>query len=446
MAKVNVKGPIISNDWKEVYSWFGYEATCPKDIEDALEAANGEDLEIHINSGGGDVFAGSEIYTLLKSYRGNTVGKIMGLAASAASVIGMGCKQLLIAPTAQIMIHNVSSGARGDYRDMQHSADVLKNWNVSIANSYQLKTGLPQDTLLKLMNKESWMNAKEALDNKFVDQIMFDTSNQLAASAVENDDSIIPPKILEKLKNSGLLKGMNLSNNTTTLPKGDEPMNFEAIMASLPEDQRQVVTAAIEEAKNTMRADVTTELTNKFAEEKTGLENQITDLKGQITTQPQTGDILDSITDETVRAHIIAERAKSATAEAELAKLQNKQELDSFTAIANKFDRLPINSVEFGPVFQNFAKADKEGFEKLEALLTAANNCIEAGKLFNTAGTTTSTDGMSAWDQFDAMAKELVKNNVGMAYGNALSQVMKDNPELYNQYKEEMSNDGEGQE
>jgi ATP-dependent protease ClpP protease subunit len=197
-VKIKIKGVIVSNDWKEVYDWFGIENTSPKDIETQLEQANGEDIEVEINSGGGDVFAGSEIYTLLKQYAGNSIGKIYGIAASAASVIGMGVKKLLISPTAQIMIHNVKSYAEGDYRDMDHESGVLKGWNKSISNAYMLKTGMAQNELLSLMNKESWLTAQDALKNKFVDEIMFDDEMKLVAGF---RDSILPPEVIGKVKN-----------------------------------------------------------------------------------------------------------------------------------------------------------------------------------------------------------------------------------------------------
>jgi ATP-dependent protease ClpP protease subunit len=68
MPKVQIKGPIVSSNVKWIYDWFGMDATSPKDIDTALTDANGDDLEIEINSGGGSVFVGSEIYTALKDY------------------------------------------------------------------------------------------------------------------------------------------------------------------------------------------------------------------------------------------------------------------------------------------------------------------------------------------------------------------------------------------
>jgi len=197
--KVKIKGVIVSNDDKWIYEYFNVEAVSPKDIEAQLEKANGQELEVEINSGGGDVFAGSDIYTALKEYKGNITAKVVGIAASAASVIAMAANKVLISPTAQIMIHNVSVyGGGGDYRDMEHYAEMLKNYNVSIANAYQLKTDMKQDELLDLMNKETYMNAQRAVELKFADEVMFDEGNRLAASL---GNGLLPREVINKVKN-----------------------------------------------------------------------------------------------------------------------------------------------------------------------------------------------------------------------------------------------------
>lgn len=199
MKRINVKGTIISSNLQWIYDLFDIEATSPNKVIEGLEAANGEDVEVIINSGGGDVFAGSEIYTELKSYSGNVVVKIVGIAASAASVIAMAGNKVQISPTAQIMIHNVSSRGSGDYRDFQHEADVLKNYNKSIASAYMIKTGLKEEELLSLMDDETWFNAQQAKDNKFVDEILFDESPQLTASFGES--TMIPPQVINTIMN-----------------------------------------------------------------------------------------------------------------------------------------------------------------------------------------------------------------------------------------------------
>ncbi|WP_301171039.1 head maturation protease, ClpP-related [Brevibacillus nitrificans] len=201
MRKINIKGVIVSNDDLWIYEWFGMEATSPKTVIDQLNEANGESLEVIINSPGGDVYAGSEIYTALKEYPGDSTAKIVGVAASAASVAAMGTKRTVITPTGQIMIHNVASGARGDYRTLEHEAQVLKNWNTSIANAYMLKSGMTQEELLDLMNQETWFNAQQALEKKLVDEIMFDESSQLKLVASTGMAKILPPEVIEKVRN-----------------------------------------------------------------------------------------------------------------------------------------------------------------------------------------------------------------------------------------------------
>ena len=113
---IDIKGDIISDDYAWIYDWLGYSYTSPSTVVNKIKEANGEDLDIKINSPGGDVFSASEIYSELRAYKGNVNIKIIGLAASAASVISMAGYSSM-SPTAQLMVHNVSSCARGDYRD-----------------------------------------------------------------------------------------------------------------------------------------------------------------------------------------------------------------------------------------------------------------------------------------------------------------------------------------
>lgn len=188
MKQINVKGTIISNDDKWLYDFYGLTATAPQDI--ALPET-GEPIEVIINSGGGDVYAGSEIYSVLKAYQGDVNIKIVGIAASAASVIAMAGNTVEISPTAQLMIHNVSSVVGGDHRVLAHEAKVLENYNNSIANAYMLKTNMSSQELLDLMADETWMTAGQAVEMGFADKVMFadDEMAQLVAS-----ESLVIPK------------------------------------------------------------------------------------------------------------------------------------------------------------------------------------------------------------------------------------------------------------
>jgi len=192
-----VKGTIISNDDKWIYDYFDMESTCPKDINNALEKANGQAVEIFINSGGGDIFAGSEIYSSLKAYNGDVKIHVTGLAASSASVIAMAGKSD-ISPTAMLMVHNVSSMAGGDYHDMDKMSETLQQANKAIATAYVAKTGMSEKEALAMMDKETWLTSQQAVDKGLIDSVAF-KSNQLVASY---DSGMLPRTVIDKIRNS----------------------------------------------------------------------------------------------------------------------------------------------------------------------------------------------------------------------------------------------------
>lgn len=198
MAKIKIAGTIISNDEKWIYDWFEIDSFCINDLYKNIQNEN-EELDIEINSPGGSVFAGSEIYTAIKNHKGRKIVSITALAASSASVIAMAGDIIKMSPTAQMMIHNVSAVGRGDYRDMEHLSNVLKQANEVVANAYMLKTGKNKDELLSMMDSEKWFTPQEAKEQGFIDEIMFnfDTNLQLVAGFKPN---IIPSQIINKMK------------------------------------------------------------------------------------------------------------------------------------------------------------------------------------------------------------------------------------------------------
>ena len=195
MKVIPIKGTIVSNNDVWIYDLFGWDYTAPKSV---TLPETGEPIEVHINSGGGDVYAGSEIYTALKSYQGKVVVKVVGIAASAASVIAMAGDVVEISPTAQIMIHNVSSSVSGDSNTLLHEAGVLEGFNKSIANAYVGKTGKALDDLLELMNKTTWFDAESAVNNGFADRIMF-YGNE-APTLVASETPTIPHDFIDRMK------------------------------------------------------------------------------------------------------------------------------------------------------------------------------------------------------------------------------------------------------
>ena len=163
-------------------SWFDDEVT-PKAFKADLTAGEG-DIVIWLNSPGGDCIAASQIYTMLMDYRGNITVKIDGIAASAASVIAMAGTEVLMAPTALMMVHNPLTVAIGDSEEMQKAIAMLAEVKESIINAYEIKTGLSRAKLSQLMDAETWLNANKAIELGFADGILEDEKKRTQTEAV----------------------------------------------------------------------------------------------------------------------------------------------------------------------------------------------------------------------------------------------------------------------
>lgn len=185
--KFAIKGTIVPSDYQELYDWIGWEATSPAKIEAFLEEAKGADIILEVNSPGGYVFAGMEIYNRLKMYSGKITAVVLSIAASAASLIICAADTVQMSPVSQLMIHRTHSLTEGDKNDMYKTADDLAKLDESIANAYVDKTGLSKDEVLKLMDVTTWMGAEEAKEKNFADEILFQQEEQPAAAAYGTD-------------------------------------------------------------------------------------------------------------------------------------------------------------------------------------------------------------------------------------------------------------------
>lgn len=145
-----------------------------KDIKAQLDAAEGTDVTVRINSPGGDVFEGIAIGNLLKQYEGSVSVKIDGYAASIASVIAMAGDSVEIAPNAMFMIHNPYTMAMGDARDFRKQADTLDKVKDTLITSYQAKSDRSAEELSYLMDAETWFHADESVSMGFANNIAGD--------------------------------------------------------------------------------------------------------------------------------------------------------------------------------------------------------------------------------------------------------------------------------
>lgn len=176
--KINIRGVLIPNDYKIFYDWLGADSTCPADVQKVMDAfRDGDEIEIYINSPGGVIDVGSEIYTLLRSRKDHVKIYITGEACSAASIVAMAgyCE---MAPTALMMVHCVSTRASGNHNDMEHMAEVLQTADQALCTAYTAKSGMSQQEALAMMDKETWLTAEQAKEKGLVDAVMFEDAEE----------------------------------------------------------------------------------------------------------------------------------------------------------------------------------------------------------------------------------------------------------------------------
>lgn len=187
---LRLEGPIDSE------SFWGDEIT-PQSFRDELYAEEG-DITLWLNSPGGNVFAAAEIYTMIRDYPHRVTVKIASIAASAASVIAMAGNTVQMSPTALLFVHDPSTIAMGNAKDMEKAIATLNEVKESIINAYAAKTGLSRNRISKLMSDETWINAKKAVELGFADKILFDEKTQPNKKEDEPDDPEEPEKPDEK--------------------------------------------------------------------------------------------------------------------------------------------------------------------------------------------------------------------------------------------------------
>lgn len=155
--------------------------------------------------------AASQIYSMLMDYPGKITVKIDGIAASAASVVAMAGTEVLMAPTAMMMIHNPATMAFGDHNEMKAAIKLLDEVKQSIINAYEIKTGLSRDEISKLMEQETWMNSKKAIELGFADAEIEDEKKTAKAAfsfSAQTSEDILMKKMVakyhsQKLQNTG---------------------------------------------------------------------------------------------------------------------------------------------------------------------------------------------------------------------------------------------------
>ena len=174
-AQINIYGPITSMPWTS-------EEVSSKQVIDALNRANGEPVEVHINCFGGEVFEGIAIANALRSYKGKTTAVIDSVAASAATVVALGCESVRMHEDSLFMIHEAASLAMGTADDLDQQAALLRQINDILAGAYERKTKAGKEQIAKWMADETWFPAAQAKELGFADEVIPGRSKASAAA------------------------------------------------------------------------------------------------------------------------------------------------------------------------------------------------------------------------------------------------------------------------
>lgn len=221
-----------------------------------------DEIVVRINSGGGDVFAANAIYTRLKDHKAKITVKIDGWAASAATIIAMAGDNILIPANGVFMIHNPQMGVRGYYEaeEFVKLSEELAVIKQSLINAYCLKTGKDEAEISEIMDKETWLDGKQAVESGFCDELMFsevqtevENANRVVVNSVPfslSEYANVPRSLLNCRKRETPPSNGDFTNKKTTTEKGgakkmDEIKTVDELKAAYPELTAQITANAI---------------------------------------------------------------------------------------------------------------------------------------------------------------------------------------------------------
>ncbi|MCI0268603.1 MULTISPECIES: head maturation protease, ClpP-related [Enterobacteriaceae] len=182
-------------------------------IAGALRSLNGADVTVNINSPGGDMFEGLAIYNLLREYEGKVTVKVLGLAASAASIIAMAGDDVQIGRGAFLMIHNCWVYAMGNRHDLAQIAADMAPFDKAMSDIYQARSGLDADTVDKMMDGETYIGGSEAVEKGFADSLL--SADEIAdddespAAAIRKLDALLAKANTPRSERRKLLKALS---------------------------------------------------------------------------------------------------------------------------------------------------------------------------------------------------------------------------------------------
>ena len=335
---INIYGPVVDS------SWWDEGVVTPKQIQDALQgASNVGQINVHINSPGGSVFAGQAIHNMLKQHPANVTVYIDGLAASIASIIAMAGNKIIMPPGSMMMIHNPLVGMYGSYMasEMRETADFLDKIKESLVATYTSRqTKKTKDEIVALMDATSWFTAQDALDAGFADEV----------EGVTPINASMTGKVLNIAGMAFNLESFsNMPTNIIQIPinKTEEVhiLNLAELKAKYPDLYNEIIAMGVTQERDRHKALDEVQIS--------GFENIIN------TARYESG-----ATAEQVAVQIIA--------------AQKKQGSDYLKNVKTDAENSNANEVPSAPAPENEAAADEK---EVEGVLSRLANMVKGGEI-----------------------------------------------------------------
>lgn len=448
-----VYGDIVTDsNW-----WFGSEddVITREFIKDLNNHPNAKRINVFINSGGGEVFAAVAMAQQLKRHKAEVHTYVEGIAASAATIIAMAGDVRHMTVSGLYMIHLPSSSVRGNKHSFAKGIEVLEKVEDIIRLTYKDKTNLSDEELTSMIDHETWLTAEEAYKYGFITEIE------------ESPDQI--DSLIKEIQNDLIaMNGVNINIAAYAEPdklraklaeiqdrtgRGGKVMDFQAFLNSLPADKRTAVEKAIQDQIVNKTAELTTQVTNltdqlttltdqltasqtSLAEtqaELTAAENKIKDLETSTSEEDADTKFLNSLPAE-ARQAVLDARKVAAEAKAALAQANEDKAFAEFQDKVKIFDNLPLQD-EHVKALYNMSKSCPEDFASVEALFNSANAAmgtqfIQTGQDGEGVGAPT-----NAYDEIERLVTAKREADPSMDYNTAFANVISENPELYNRYR-----------
>lgn len=468
-SKDNVLDMYIYGDIKTDRGWFGGadDVITREFISDLQKHPNVKRINVHINSGGGEVFAAVAMAQQLKKHSAEVHTYVEGVAASAATIIAMAGDVRHMTVSSLYMIHLPSTQVYGNKHEIAKGIEVLQKVEDIIRLTYQNKTKLSTEELTAMIDHETWLTAPEAKKYGFISEIEEDPDEEEEEEKEKEDGDDGEKKLKSLIKDvteeivsingiefniAAYADPLQLRAKLDTLKnsKGGMTMDFQAFLNTLSEENRSALLATIENQITEKTGSLTEQVTNLTSQLASATDqlNQAQDatreaiaraeaaeeqLKKLQDTEDEDTKFLNSLPADAKKAVLEARRV-AAEAQKQVSALQDEKEFATFKDSLGEFGNLPIEDKHVQALY-NIRKAAPQDYATIESLLTPANEAMEA--FMHSVGTDAGQEAPTdAYEQLNKIAEDKIKADAGLSYNDAFQRAVQENPGLYEQYRE----------